>query len=276
MAGGQAPTRLQVAFEEVAVYFCEEEWRALSARQQQLYKDVMRDNYMALRSLGWAETKPDLVFQIERGEEPWARAALSSRAGANWKCFPPDAEPTALLAFSSTSLEPSSDDPFLPGFLQPSHTPSRCPWAREAELQYEEERGSANKEAEEENLPLGRAVQDGTGPRSKDTGDRVSLSGASWARSPAAERDEPLVHGPGGSSGSCGGLGVDLTHEPALQRAEGPELPALQRQAQSLKENIGSIVQELRTARLHLASIGNALLVCSSQFLSRPTNAPDP
>ncbi|XP_028914389.1 zinc finger protein 2-like [Ornithorhynchus anatinus] len=274
MAGRQSPAR--VAFEEVAVYFCEEEWRVLSARQQRLYKDVMRDNYRALRSLGWAETKPDLVFQIERGEEPWARAALSSRAGAKWKYFSPGSEATSLPTFSSTSLEPSSDNPLLPGFLQLHHTSSSCPWAQEAELQCQEERGSTSKEAEgEESLPLDRTVPDGTGPRNKDTGDKLSLSGASQASALEAEQKEPLTYGPGGS-GSCGGLGTDLTPEPALQRAEGPELPALQRQAQSLKENIGSIVQELRTARLHLASIRNALLIWSSQFLSLPINAPDP
>uniref|UniRef100_A0A452GFA5 Uncharacterized protein n=1 Tax=Gopherus agassizii TaxID=38772 RepID=A0A452GFA5_9SAUR len=45
-------TQLQVAFEDVALYFTREEWELLSQPEQQLYWDQMLRNYQALVSLG--------------------------------------------------------------------------------------------------------------------------------------------------------------------------------------------------------------------------------
>uniref|UniRef100_A0A452GFT4 Uncharacterized protein n=1 Tax=Gopherus agassizii TaxID=38772 RepID=A0A452GFT4_9SAUR len=44
--------QLQVAFEDVALYFTREEWELLSQREKHLYRDQMLRNYWALVSLG--------------------------------------------------------------------------------------------------------------------------------------------------------------------------------------------------------------------------------
>ncbi|XP_063780687.1 zinc finger protein 626-like isoform X2 [Pseudophryne corroboree] len=61
---------MQLTFSDVAVYFSEEEWRNLGRRQQELYKEVMNDNYVNLRSLGLDISKPDLFHEIEQWEKP--------------------------------------------------------------------------------------------------------------------------------------------------------------------------------------------------------------
>ncbi|XP_071980790.1 uncharacterized protein [Engystomops pustulosus] len=46
-------------FEDIAVYFSEEEWSFLGTEQKRLYKDVMMENYRAVRSLGEEAVTPD-------------------------------------------------------------------------------------------------------------------------------------------------------------------------------------------------------------------------
>ncbi|XP_039188446.1 zinc finger protein 268-like [Crotalus tigris] len=74
MAG--APTQQDpVTFEEVAIYFSAKEWETLSDWQRNLYRDVMKDNYEALVSLGLAAQPPSVLLQIGAWEKPCAGRA---------------------------------------------------------------------------------------------------------------------------------------------------------------------------------------------------------
>lgn len=56
-------------FDEVAIYFSDEEWEVLTEQQKALYREVMRMNYETVLSLEFPFPRTEMINWVERKEQ---------------------------------------------------------------------------------------------------------------------------------------------------------------------------------------------------------------
>ncbi|PNI22112.1 ZNF782 isoform 5, partial [Pan troglodytes] len=82
-----------VSFQDVTVEFSQEEWQHMGPVERTLYRDVMLENYSHLVSVGYCFTKPELIFTLEQGEDPWL---LEKEKGFLSRNSPEDSQPDEI------------------------------------------------------------------------------------------------------------------------------------------------------------------------------------
>ncbi|XP_063644564.1 zinc finger protein 510 isoform X2 [Pan troglodytes] len=79
-------SQASVSFKDVTIEFTQEEWQQMAPVQKNLYRDVMLENYSNLVSVGYCRFKPEVIFKLEQGEEPWfSEEEFSNQSHPNYR-----------------------------------------------------------------------------------------------------------------------------------------------------------------------------------------------
>ncbi|XP_030045052.1 zinc finger protein 282-like [Microcaecilia unicolor] len=72
MAAGLCAQQEPVSFEDITVYFSQEQWEYLDEGQKELYREVMKENFETLISLGTnhESINSEVLLRINQEEEP--------------------------------------------------------------------------------------------------------------------------------------------------------------------------------------------------------------
>ncbi|XP_043832867.1 zinc finger protein 570-like isoform X2 [Dromiciops gliroides] len=105
-----------MTLKDVAPDFTWEEWIQLDPVQQDLYRDVLLENYRNLVLLGLSASKPDVVSQLENEKLPWMLKNEDTRNICPW------------LSASKPDVVSQLENEKLPWMLKNEDTRNICPY----------------------------------------------------------------------------------------------------------------------------------------------------